>query len=824
MADENLKHVFLRDTGRVKDFTSKQRGGPKLKFPQQNRYEHGAILKRKLEEAWGQAKAMDKQRQAVSLSTKDGVYLEFASFPEYELSTKSLEHRPSGIRLLNVRMAKIEGKDVSKATVFIPSGSEKVFLKKVQDYLNDEKDTKNNKPKNQPLIDSLNDIKLAVLESFWQGKKEWIPEDDPKWCEIWLSDDSEAVAEQFRDLAEAKLKILLQQETLKFPERRVFLGRVNRKQLQELITASPHIAEFRRASETADFFVELENREQIEWAQNLLERIRMDEKTNVCICILDTGINNGHMLLKPILDDRDCRSYDPLWGADDHTGHGTQMSGLAGYGDIQLALEANSPIFLSHRLESIKILPPKGENDPKLYGAIVAQSVSNISIDHPERQRILCMAVTAPKYTTGDGSPSSWSAAIDEFTSGYLDEQQKLMFVSAGNVDEMVDWKNYPESNKNWTVQNPGQAWNAITVGAYTEKAVVDSRKYNGSVAVASAGGLSPFSSTSCFWDNKWPIKPDIVLEGGNLLRDSFGCCSCSEFSLLTLHHKPAERQFSTIHATSAATAQAAWMAAQIQAAYPEAWPETIRALLIHSAEWTPEMQHQFLTGTSKGDYRELLRICGYGAPNLDKALWCMKNSVNLVIQTELQPYDKKPDSGYKTKDMQIHELPWPKEMLLDLGEIPVALKVTLSYFVEPGPGEIGWKDRYRYPSCLLRFDVNGTDTPETFMRRINAATLDEENETLSDGGSVKWTLGKHNRHLGSIHSDTWHTTAAQLAISNLIGVYPAVGWWRERAWLGRWNQKIRYALVVSLQTPEQDVDLYTPIVTQIKTPVSVKL
>ncbi len=824
MADESLRHVFIKNTEREMDFTSKQRGGPKLKFPTQNRFEHGNTIKQKFEDAWRQARELDEQRRAVSLLTKDGVYLEFESSPEYELATKSLEDVKHGIRLLNVKTDIIDDEIINKATVFIPQGKEKIFLKKVQDYLNDEKNTKKNNPKNQPLIDSLNDLNLAVLESFWQGKKEWIPGEEPKWCEIWLSDDSDEVVNQFRDLAENQLKIPLQQESIKFPERCVLLGQATRSQLQELITASPHIAEFRRASETADLFMEMENQEQTEWAQDLLDRLEVDEESNVCICILDTGINNGHILLNRIINDQDCRSYNPLWGVDDHAGHGTQMSGLAGYGDLQSALESSSPISILHRLESIKILPPKGENDPKLYGAIVAQSVSDIIIDNPERQRIICMAVTAPEYSTRDGSPSSWSAALDEFTSGYLDEQRKIMFVSAGNVDEMDDWRNYPDSNKTKTVQNPGQAWNVITVGAYTEKAEVDTTKYNGSKAVASAGELSPFSSTSYSWDNKWPIKPDIVLEGGNLIQDSFSCCSCSEFDLLTLHHKPTERQFSTIRATSAATAQAAWMAAQIQAEYPEAWSETIRALMIHSAEWTPEMQRQFLTGDSKGNYQELLRICGYGVPNLARALWCLRNSVNLIVQTELQPYDKKSDGGFKTKDMHIHKLPWPKEILLDLAETPITLKVTLSYFIEPGPGEIGWKNRYRYPSCLLRFDVNGTDTEEAFLNRINAATIDEENEMASDGGSVKWTLGKQNRHLGSIHSDTWHTTAAQLATSNLIGIYPAVGWWRERAWINKWNHKIRYALVVSLHTPEQSVDLYTPITAQIKIPVPIEV
>ena len=266
-------------------------------------------------------------------------------------------------------------------------------------------------------------------------------------------------------------------------------------------------------------------------------------------------------------------------------------------------------------------------------------------------------------------------------------------------------------------------------------------------------------------------------------------------------------------------------MAAQIQAKYPDAWPETIRGLMVHSADWTDTMKKQFLDGNQKKDYRKLLRICGYGVPNLQQALYCLNNSVNLVIQSELQPYDKKEGgSSFKTKEMHIHELPWPKDVLLGLGEINVSMKVTLSYFIEPGPGEIGWKDRYRYPSSLLRFDVNGTDEEGIFLQRINAALEADDDDLDSEGGDVEWLLGKQNRHLGSIHSDTWHGIAAQLATSNFIGVYPAVGWWRERAWLGRWNKKIRYSLIVSITTEEQAVDLYTPIITKLKTSVPVKV
>ena len=65
--------------------------------------------------------------------------------------------------------------------------------------------------------------------------------------------------------------------------------------------------------------------------------------------------------------------------------------------------------------------------------------------------------------------------------------------------------------------------------------------------------------------------------------------------SLLTTHHLPANRLFATTNATSAATALASRLAAQVMAIYPGLCPESIRTLIVHSAEWTDTMKVQFL-------------------------------------------------------------------------------------------------------------------------------------------------------------------------------------------------------------------------------------
>lgn len=98
---------------------------------------------------------------------------------------------------------------------------------------------------------------------------------------------------------------------------------------------------------------------------------------------------------------------------------------------------------------------------------------------------------------------------------------------------------------------------------------------------------------------------------------------------------------------TSPATAQATNFAAKIRDLYPNYRPETVRALIVHSAEWTEEMLKQFYKNTGKkSDYAEIFRICGYGVPNLEKAIYSASNSLVLIAENEIQPYQLKEDGS----------------------------------------------------------------------------------------------------------------------------------------------------------------------------------
>jgi len=830
MATEH-SHIFLQDRQETGNFTSPRRGGPP-KLLSQNRQAHSERLQKQWAAIWVKAREQDLSRSAVSMRSKDGVYVEYEGAPGYDLVTKSLEDRRAGIRLLNVYKVRSENSpdlEVTRAVVFIPSGKQDRFLRKICEYAQEE--TKKGHPKHAELLQSVEDIRLAILESFWRDDLTLLPSEAiPAWCEIWLQGTDLDIERRFRECA-TDLGLVINERSIYFPERIVLLGKATRQQLTGLIETSPDIAEFRCAKETCRFFLELENKEQTEWVRELISRVKVNQSSTVSVCVLDTGVNNGHALLAPLLADADRHSVDPSWGVADLQGHGTLMCGVVAYGDLAEALQKKHIIRIDHCLESAKILPPRGSNDPDLYGDITIQGMSRAEIQVPNRSRIGCMAVTSVD-ARDHGRPSSWSAAIDKFTSGYDGGKKYLMILCAGNIDDIEKWNRYPHSNLDCSIHDPGQSWNALTVGAYTEKARISDPDLHEYVPLAQPGELSPFSSTSSSWDDKWPIKPDIVMEGGNLAKgpDNF-ISECDDLTLLSTGYQPNRRQFDPFGATSAAAAQAAWMAAQIQARYPMAWPETVRGLMVHAANWPDAIKKQFLVADDHGDYSKaeyakLLRICGYGVPSLSRALASASNSLTLISQAEIQPYGKKDGhSSYSTKDMHLHRLPWPQEVLLSLGETPVSLRITLSYFIEPGPGEIGWKDKYRYASYALRFDLNNTGESETsFIHRLNAAAR-EEGETYDSGsGSGRWSIGANGRNTGSLHSDIWKGTAADIASCNLIGVYPVVGWWRERAWLNRWNRKARYSLIASLHTPNERVDIYTPVAIQLRIPVEVTI
>tara|TARA_R110002033_G_scaffold59417_1_gene109104 strand:+ start:117311 stop:119848 length:2538 start_codon:yes stop_codon:yes gene_type:complete len=830
-------HFFLNSTAIPKNFTatSDRRIESKL-TPAQNRLLHSKKLRGDLATISADLNSLKHNNVATSLEMEVGIQVEFESFPAIEMAIESLSHSSKKIDLLNVKTVYDGDDKVTIATVFIPEGQLVYFEKKLQDY-------SSNKPRDsQKLIDSIQSIRRAVFSAIWSDGKDLLPEDKDAsiWWEIWLSTPnrnkpkkagvnnfSKEIVSDFTKIAN-QLEIKVSPHKLLFPEHTILQVSASQNQLLSSSLLLNRVAEIRAPKVTAEFFDVMPSEEQEEWSKELLERLnKTDHGNEPYVCIIDTGVNVEHPLLKPFTGTNNQLTITLDEDAMDKNGHGTGMAGLAMWGDLTDALSTNDALDISHRLESVKVLNHNGDNKDKPLGLVTADAVAEAENTDSSRNRIFSMSLSA-NTGTEKGRASSWSSALDSLASDYLGERKypRLFTVCAGNTDKisLMDYPDYYTQLQD--IHDPAQAWNVITVGAYTNKVTLtESGDYQ---PLAKSGGLSPYSTTSTIWDRKnTPIKPDIVFEGGNIGRDLFGCAGMHDLNLLSTNSDFSQRHFQTTNATSAATALAARFAAQVKVEYPDLWPETVRALMIHSADWTEEMYNLISVNCTreniqKNQAAKLTRMVGFGVPNLEKAIKSANNSLSLVVQDELQPFCKD-GSTVKTHKMNLYDLPWPKEKLRTIGEANVELTVTLSYFIEPNPSSRNILNKYGYSSHQLRFDVKrALDKQEDFPKRFNQASRSNKEDKPSPLEDPNWLLGANNRHKGSIHKDIWRGSAADLAERGQIAIYPANGWWRTRTSHERYNSKVRYALVVSLSVPEVDIDIYSEVENEIKVRASV--
>jgi hypothetical protein len=306
-------------------------------------------------------------------------------------------------------------------------------------------------------------------------------------------------------------------------------------------------------------------------------------------------------------------------------------------------------------------------------------------------------------------------------------------------------------------------------------------------------------------------------MEGGNLgvdPADGLGY-GFPEVRLLTTSREYPQIPFEVFGDTSAAAANAARLCATVQSQYPDLWPETIRALVVDSADWTESMRNHLPPVPTKSDHRLLLKRYGFGVPDLERALYSGRNVLTLIAESTIQPYLKMGKKKAVLNELKLFALPWPRQQLVQLENTEVQMRITLSYFIEPNPAESARNQRSRYCSHGLRFAVKLPDEDlEDFRKRVNKAAREEgEHRYAKDTG---WTLGSDLRDRGSIHSDLWSGPASDLARRAAVAVFPVSGWWKEREHLERYHRTARFSLVVNIRTPPTEVDIYTPVANQI--------
>ncbi|MEU9075241.1 S8 family peptidase [Kitasatospora sp. NPDC048538] len=827
-------------------------GGDDLVDRSADRYGHVTRLLEGLRQA--QQEAVEDRRDIPADNRPDGFAIRVEAADGHGLNLGALDS--SGLTLLSAHPA--TPGHPQDAVVWIPDGHVPTFADKISQFT---QDTRDHNPKQAATVANMERIQRALLEHFWQEEAPLPELQAPRWWELWF-DPSITGMDQIQDLRRTAAE-----HGWRIAPRSITLGDYHVAQVEapgdqlRLLLTTNCPAEIRRPNFAEEIHT-TERALQVPLVADLATRLEQAPPGSPTVCILDTGIRQEHVLLKDALAGR-AQSAFPTEGPEDRNGHGTWMAGLALYGDLDAALATNDPVRLTHGIEAVKLLPAKTPGTPRTFGEVTADAVAVAetgSVEQP-RARVFSMAVTKhsvrPENGT-DGTATLWSATVDALAAGtsvtVRDDRielhgapdpaaSRLIVVSVGNIRDRLPHEMRAADGSpshlylcdTSRVEDPAQAWNILAVGAHTNLTdVPDHPDFKGYRALASAGELSPFSRTSVAMGESTPIKPDIVLEGGNLLVDDANT-RWHEHDIvgLTTTGIHIDRPLTTANATSAATAQAARLAAMAHAAYPALGPEAIRGLLVHEARWTTPMLQGVYTRNGRpkmgpGDFaRKVLRRYGWGVPTEERVLSSAANAVTLMIQGSLIPYRRYP-GGVRLGELKLHELPWPREQLDDLGGTDVELRVTLSYFVEPNPGRRGVRGQRTYPSHRLRFAMKGSlESRAAFERRI-AETAEAEDDGITRvkkfDSDDAWVVGPTNRKRGSLHSDVWRGDATALAGSGMLAVYPAGGWWKDHDRSDRVGLPVSYALLVSLATPEVETDLYTPTAVKLDVPIPADL
>ena len=524
------------------------------------------------------------------------------------------------------------------------------------------------------------------------------------------------------------------------------------------------------------------------------------------ICVIDSGIQENHRYLASAIVQDDSVSLIPHQTnvADDvaNGGHGTRVTGAVLYpyqipvdGDYQL------PCYI----RNVKVLSSNGR---------MSDEISREGVIDTVVKRFVTEAHIKTKifnHSIGEGKPfyelkhmSPWAAKIDEVSY----ENDILFIQAAGNMSAEVikahiqGGYSYPEylGKSLSQISNPAQSLQALTVGSVSHSDF----ETDDIAAMGKGGESSSFSRVGPgIWDS---IKPDVVEYGGTHAINKTGAdvllTTPEDVCPELIRRSPQGPAFSKDDiGTSFATPKVTYIASEIQKILPDSPALLYRALIAQSARWA-----NFNSHISVEDCQMLLRRVGYGLPNVERATYNNEYRTTLASMKLLEIGDG---------EAHIYTVNIPQE-LRNLGEdYNVLVEITLSYVAKPR------RTRRRHRSYLSTW-LDWTCSKKNETRDSFEARIFEADSTGQDDGQFPWVIHERTnwgtardfaRTKQTLQKDWCIINASQLSDEFCIAVRGHKGWGSLF--------KAKYALTVSFEAIDQNIEIYEPI--RLSNPIEVE-
>ena len=549
------------------------------------------------------------------------------------------------------------------------------------------------------------------------------------------------------------------------------------------------------------------------------------------VCVIDSGIQEGHVLLEPAIDRETSFCFLPGKASTEvgdlvrAGGHGTRVAGAVLYGETipkegapQLPLWIqNARVLNEKNVMPVELFPP---------GAIRA-AVEKFHLS-PQGTRIFNHSINANAFCR-TGHMSSWAAEIDALSEAY----DVLIVQSAGNLpmagtspylgvkDHIAAGRDYPDyfQERSARIANPGQSLQALTVGSIAYGA-------------ESAGEWSSFATRSGYpsaFSRSGPgiwkvIKPEVVEYGGDSVRNRSTPtdvqaggrvpAACPELVRSTMFAPgPAFDRDAT--GTSFAVPKVARLAAELQRILPDEPALLYRALIVQSARW-PDWAEAVLRRLRTEDFADapgdrlalmgtasrILSWMGYGLPDTARATSNTDHRTTFITRGEVP---------IGTRECHLYQVPIPPELRQQADEFDVRIDVTLSWVAMPRRTR---RNLRRYLSTWV--DWRSSKLGEGLQDFRARALKEEEVDAIPLKGSVlPWTLHEmpdwglirdFRRSSGTVQKDWAVVKSNRLPDHFCIAVVGHQGWSHDP------DSTARYALVVSLDVVGQEIAIYEPL------------
>lgn len=523
------------------------------------------------------------------------------------------------------------------------------------------------------------------------------------------------------------------------------------------------------------------------------------------VCVIDSGIQEGHRLLNAGIDTASSKSYVPrnISTADEVAGggHGTKVAGAVLYGtDIPKTGTYDLDLWVCNaKILNARNTLPKEVFPPRLMEEIISDfevcKIFNLSVNSNRPGKIVHM--------------SHWSTMIDKL----MAKDDKLFVISSGNIsvntgndqnpgikEHIAARRSYPEYlfTKAARIADPAQSCFAITVGSICLSEYEDDDK-------KSFGIKDDPSSFTRTGPGMWRmLKPDVVEYGGDFIKEKIANPNISQ-----LPETSVEVIKSTVGGGNAvgydvgssfAAPKVSHIAGRILKEIPDASANLLRTLIAQSARLPNEK-------FKRPQYSDI-QFYGYGVPNLSRAIENSQKRITMIAEGEIAP-----------KEAQIYTIKIPDNIRRPGNEYDILMEVSVAFMATPR------RTRRRMNSYLSAWvDWQSSKFDESYNQFKNRITRYVEGDVVEDlldesdsEEHIKWNIRENinwgtiknlRRQDSSLQKDWTILKAYSLPEEFSIAIIGHKGWEKDIL------KKVPYSVAVSFEvlTPEIEVDIYNDI------------